>query len=210
MTPHCSLRFTEEMKGSFVFGATDSGPGRPEANGAPQPFMFHLTISTDDLARFMQDDSHEAAAVGWVDSDALGGRLPIQTGIFNLFVSEGPHAKRMLYRLLFSDAEGHPLTMTGFKEINGGPLGHVWPETTTLYIRILRGHVMREADHAAEPVGAGVLHILPRDFTRQLTTFRAGRGRRLDRARALVDFGDLFAGELVDVFWPLGRRRASA
>jgi cholesterol oxidase len=207
MTPHCSLRFTEEMKGSFVFGAEDSGPDHAPAGGPVQPFMFHLTISTDDLAQFVQDDTYEATAVGWVNSDALGGRLPVEKGIFNLFVSEGPYAKRMLYRLFFSDAQGHPLTMAGYKEISGGPFSQVWPETTTLYIRLLRGHVMPDGDSSADPVGAGVLHVLPLDFAKQLTTFRAGRGSPIDRVRALVDFGDLFAGQLLDAFWPLRRHR---
>jgi cholesterol oxidase len=208
MTPHCSLRFTEEMKGSFVFGATESAPENVPAHGPAQPFMFHLTIATDDLARFMADETHEAPAKGWVRSDALGGRLPVEEGIFNLFVTEGPRAKRMLYRLLFSDGTGRMLTMTGYKEINGGSLTRVWPETTTLYIRVLRGHVSPEEDSTAEPVGAGVLRILPLDFARQLTTFRAGGGSRLERARAIVDFGDLFAGELIDVFLPFRRHRA--
>ena len=207
MTPHCSISFTEEMKGSFVFGEVQPGPAAspPTAGqGAPppQPFMFHLTISTPDLAAFMDDATHEAPASGWVQSDALGGRLAVQRGVFNLFVAEGPHAKRMLYRLHFSDAVGRPLTMTGYKEINGGPLTKVWPETTTLYIRILRGHVGPDEDSTAEAVGAGVLRILPADFAEQLSTFRAGRGSPIERAKALADFAKLFAGELLDVFWP--------
>jgi cholesterol oxidase len=195
------------MKGSFVFGAEDSGPGHLPASGPMQPFMFHLTISTDDLALFVQDDTYEATAVGWVNSDALGGRLRVERGIFNLFVSEGPRTKRMLYRLFFRDAEGHPLTMAGYKEISGGSFSQVWPETTTLYIRLLRGHVMADGDSSADPVGAGVLHVLPLDFAKQLTTFRAARGPLIDRVRALVDFGDLFAGQLLEAFWPLRRHR---
>ena len=48
----------------------------------------------------------------------------------------------MLYRLYFSDATGRPLTLAG---LQGRPAlarsPNVWPETSTLYVRILTGHV---------------------------------------------------------------------
>ena len=46
-------------------------------------------------------------------------------------------------------------------------------------------------------VATGILHILPRDFARQLTTFRVDPRDRVD---ALARFGALFAGDLWEVY----------
>ena len=51
--------------------------------------MFHLTIGTDDTYAFIADPTHVCPAVGYVDSDVLGGRRPVERGMFNLFVDAG-------------------------------------------------------------------------------------------------------------------------
>ncbi len=79
-------------------------------------------------------------------SDALGGQLPVERGDFNLFVDvdRDPHRKRMLYRLHFADANGHPLTLTGFKVVEDDPgIDSIWGDTSTLFTRVLAGHVRR-------------------------------------------------------------------
>lgn len=197
-----SLRFTEEMKGTFAFGIKDFQDSPVQGQHNEIRLMFHLTISTEDVRRFIDDKDHVAEAQGWVECDALGGRLPVTKGVFNLFVAEGPRSRRMLYRLEFQDGVERPLTLTGFKEINGGLPTDVWPETSTLYTRVFEGHVQPEDDETAPLVGSGILHILPADFARQLTTFRVEGGTLGGRIRALLDFGRLFAGQLVIVFWP--------
>ena len=200
------LRFTEEMKGWFAFAEADYQRGEEEGKRANSSLMFHLTITTDDLDRFITDPDHVAAAAGWVRSDVLGGTLPVTEGIFNLFVTEAPHARRMLYRLHFPDSVGRPLTLSGFKDIKPGAVNEVWPETSTLYTTILRGSVEDGQDAQAPLVGRGILHILPLDFAHQLTTFRVSGGNAVDDVRALARFGDLFAGQLWEVF---GWRRRS-
>jgi cholesterol oxidase len=201
-----SLEFTEEMKGWFSFAESDFERGAEQGRADGASLMFHLTITTDDVRSFIDDPDHTARARGWVSSDVLGGRLPVERGIFNLFVTEAPRARRMLYRLYFEDGVGHPLTLSGFKEIRGGGLTEVWPETSTLYTRILQGHVDEQAEKGAGLVGCGILRILPHDFVRQLTTFRMRGGVIFGRLRALADFGRLFAGQLWVVFaW---RRRS--
>ena len=105
--------------------------------------MFHLTITADDVDRFIADHAHEATVAGWVGCDALGGRLPVEGGHFNLFVDQDGDAahKRMYYRLHFRDGAGHPLTLVGFKEVATTPGFDVWSDTSTLYTRVLAGHV---------------------------------------------------------------------
>ena len=108
----------------------------------------------------------------------------------------------MLYRLHFSDGAGLPLTLAGHKLIEDDPGFDLWRDTTTLFTRILRGHVGEAAE--AEVLAAGIIHIHLADFARQLTTFRCDPPTRLD---ALARFGALFAGDLWDVYGP-GAREA--
>ena len=109
-----------------------------------------------------------APAVGYVESDVLGGRLPSSGGV-QPFVDAGevngepvPH---MLYRLWFTDAVGHPLTLTGFKNIHHpvdalSRFSDVWSEPTTLYTTILPATSRAEEDHAAAVIGRPI-HIRP-------------------------------------------------
>src|SRR4029078_6964838 len=61
-----TVRFTEEMHGAVGFGAATYREGWDEGIASTCPFMFHLTISVDDLDRFADDPHHTAPAVGWV------------------------------------------------------------------------------------------------------------------------------------------------
>ena len=209
MSGRYDLRFTEEMRGWFSYGEREFQRGRDRGRAEGSALMFHLTISVADVDRFIDDAEHTAEASGWIESDALGGRLPVDRGIFNLFVTHGPRGRRMLYRLFFEDAVGHPLTLSGFKEISGGTAADVWPETSTLYVRVLQGHVEGADEQAATVVGSGILRIPPLAFLRQLTTFRVQGPDLSGRARALVDFVRLFAGQLVALFLLPARRVAT-
>jgi hypothetical protein len=139
-----------------------------------------------------------AGAHGYVESDALGGRLPVEHGTFNLFVDTEPGVKRMLYRLFFRDGAGHPLTLSGHKLVKDDAGFDVWKDTTTLFTRVVRGHVGEAEEPSAELVASGVLRIRVRDFARQLTTFRGGVG-------AMLKFGVIFVGQLAEAY--LRKRR---
>jgi hypothetical protein len=203
-TGAANVRFTEEMKGHVTFAEGDFERGKRDGTY----LMFHLTIEAQDIERFIEDPRHEAEATGWVACEALGGRQQVQRGWFNLFVDTGePGDKRMLYRLHFSDSVGHPLTLTGFKVIKHDTGFDLWPDTTTLYTRLLRGHVTAEGDDGAEIVASGILRVQKLDFLRQLTTFR-GSGSTVGRnLGALVKFNVLFVDQLREVYAPgLGRK----
>ena len=214
-----AVQFSEKMIGAFTFGAQDydagyqSGLGRGAVPGGG--LMFRLTIRTDDIDAFVADRAHAAVARGYVQSDALGGRLPVEDGLFNLFVDEGPATRHMLYRLYFSDSTGRPLTLAGFKDVRPGPLTKVWPETSTLYVRVLNGHVpVTDGGQSAREgvVGSGLLRIRPLDFAWQLSTFRSRGPSLAGELRALDSFGRLFLAELWQVFDPLrpGSRHAAS
>jgi cholesterol oxidase len=197
-----SLAFTEEMKGFVGFGDEDFEDGDKSGKSSGTHFMFHLTITADDLDRFITEPAHLAGATGYIDCDSLGGRREVEGGTFNLFVDQDgdKRKKRMLYRLHLSDEEEHPVTMTGFKVVEDDPgVDNVWKDTSTLYTRLLAGHVAPEQDGEAETLAAGILHIEPQDFARQMTTFDTEPNGRLD---AVARFGALFAGNLWQVYGP--------
>ena len=205
-----SVEFTEEMKGYITFGELDFEQGFRQGKRDNTFCMFHLTIRADDVDRFIADPDHEGVANGWVQCEALGGRLPVQKGVFNLFVDSADHTRtNMLYRLYFADSVGNPLTLAGFKDVKDDPGFDSWSDTSTLYTRILRGHVPPEGDAAAEVAASGIINIYLQDFARQLTTFRAHGPSKAAEAKALADFGRLFVGKLWDLYAPQARAEST-
>jgi cholesterol oxidase len=183
-----TLAFTEEMNGFFAFDENDPVTGERRGRARGQDLMFHLTITADDVDRFLTQPAHEARAEGWIEAPGLGGRLPVTRGTFNLFVpGDSPRSRRMDYRLFFTDGEGHPLTLSGRKEVRDDSVLDIWSD----------GHVDAAAEATAGVCGAGVVHIRIEDFAHQLTTVRTtGPGQ----AQALLDFGHFFLGQLWDVY----------
>ncbi|WP_432923138.1 GMC oxidoreductase [Microbispora sp. CA-135349] len=198
-----SLWFVEEMRGLLMHGAFVPGRARPpaaEGTAGGFPIAFRLTITIDDVDRFLTEPEHEARAEGWVEADACGGRRPIARGSFNLFVpGETAGQRRMCYRLHFWDADGRPRTLAGRKEIQPGAPTRLWLDTSTLHARLLEGHVEEDGDEDAVVVAAGTLRILPADLVRMLTTFRTAGP---DGAAAVARFCRFFLGELWEVYGP--------
>jgi hypothetical protein len=196
-----TLQFTEEMKGYVSRGETDYKKGFDAGKTTNNYLMFRLTIKVDGVNRFVDDPKHDASAEGYVQCDQFGGQRSVEKGIFNLFVDQqDARRKKMLYRLFFRDGAGNPLTLSGFKDINDDRGFDVWTDTTTLFTRVLKGHVNAEDEAAAEVVATGILRILMLDFLKQLTTFRTEGPAVADRIAALSKFGRLFLGKLWDVY----------
>jgi cholesterol oxidase len=161
---------------------------------------FRITITIDDIGRFLTEPEHEARAEGWIEADLCGGRRPIAGGSFNLFVpGETAGQRRMCYRLRFWDADGRPRTLAGHKEILPGAPTRLWLDTSTLHARLLEGHVEEDGDDDATVVAAGTLRILPSDLVRMLTTFRTAGP---DGTAAVTRFCRFFLGELWEVYGP--------
>src|SRR5262249_21245344 len=162
-----------------------------------------LTVEVDGVSRFLGDAQHEAQLSGVVKCQAFGGTLPVEGGTFNLFVEHADGRRRMLYRVFFCDGAGHPLTLTGEKRVPQLPTRGPWKDTTTLYVRVLRGHVDADGDDEAEIVGAGVLRISATGFLRQLLTFRAtdpARPGTSAGSRLVARYFSFFIGTLADVY----------
>jgi cholesterol oxidase len=178
------------MKGFLDFEETDHRRAFRAGEAAGRRLMFHVTISTDDIERFLEDEDYPARVGGWVRCEALGGLLDVESGEFNLVV-DGDR-RRMEYRLAFRDPADSPLTLAGFKEIRHAPGCDLWSDMSTLFARIHAGHAPE-----APAVATAILEIHPNDFARQLTSFRVSPPLRLD---ALARFGSLFAGDLWDAY----------
>ena len=202
-----SVRFTEEMLGHVTFGETDFARGaQPDRDGSTA-FKFHLTIEVEDIEAFGNDPLRPATAVGYVVGDAFGGKLPVEQGWFNLFVDVEPGVKHMLYRLWFRDGVGNPLTMTGFKLVKDDAGFDIWKDTTTLFTRILQGHVPEGDDETATVLASGTIIIRARDFAKQLTTFRMGGPSVGAKVGALAKFGFIFVQQLAEAYVLKGRKR---
>jgi cholesterol oxidase len=197
-SPATSLSFTEEMTGFFALGESDPAAGERIGHDRGQRLMFHLTITATDVTAFLASPAHLADAAGWIECAALGGRLPVSQGWFNLFTpGDEANARRMEYRLHFADAKGKPLTLSGRKEVRDNSVLDIWSDTSTLYYRVLAGHVGAPGDADAEVKGAGIAHIRIEDFAHQLTTIRTTGP---DHHAAMLHFGRFFLGQLWDVY----------
>jgi len=196
-----SLEFTEKMRGFITFGEDDFDKGFRQGKKDRTALMFHLTVLMQDIERFVRDEQHPGTITGHVECPALGGRLEVRQGWFHLFVEAGEHGERKLmkYRLFMEDGEGHPITLRGYKDVENDPGLDLWPDTSTLFTHIYKGHVEPEGDDRAEIVATGILHIRPTDFAVQLTTLRVSPAHRVD---AIGRFGALFAGDLWEVYGP--------
>ncbi|MGW2248609.1 patatin-like phospholipase family protein [Kitasatospora sp. NPDC001660] len=195
-----SLRFAERMTGAVAFGAPGAdAPAAPR--GPSEGLSVHLTIRVDGLDRFIVCPDHEAAVSGEVRCDALGGRRPVEWGSFRLFMEDpDPEHLQMQYCLFFTDRAGNRLTLSGHKDVNEDSRHGMWADTTTLYTRILRGHLHPDEQAGAEVVACGVVRIRLPALACQLASFRVRSGPGRCAVTALGRFGRFFLGRLWDVY----------
>jgi hypothetical protein len=196
-----SVRFSETMRGYISFGEGDARRGFRDGRDSGTSIVARLTITIDDLACFLIDPYHTARITGEIECDTLGGQLPIEGGSFNLFVQDAdPTRKAMCYRLFFRDSVGHTITLTGVKVVHGDAPTAVWFDTTTLYIRVLRGHVAAGQDMGAELVAGGILRLYPVALLCELMSFRAQGQSRAGRVAAISMFIGFFCTQLAQLY----------
>jgi predicted patatin/cPLA2 family phospholipase len=196
LAPPIGLRFVEKMRGAWTVGEADPQRGWDRARGDEAKLEVHLAISIEDLDAFLADPTRLGTAKGFVICPALGGRLRIHDGTFNLLDLVGPAEREMRYTLPFTGAAGESYRFVGIKHVAQDPGLDAWADTTTLYSTIYRGD-----SEAGEVVGSGILHLRIPDLARQMTTFRIIRGRDpVTWALALLGFARYFAGSLWDTY----------
>lgn len=190
------------MKGFLDKGHTppDDYYGADRAGRLANTYVeFTLTITIQDLDRFLADKAHGAIANGVVRVDGFTSPAgaPVNGGVFNLFVETAQlYDRRMLYALPFQGQDGRPYLLDGFKEVKDDGRFDIWGTTSTLYTVIRDGH-----DRSGPVLATGIMHILLEDFLHQLTTFAvSGTDDPIQKAGALARFGNMFLGTLWDVF----------
>lgn len=208
-TPSTHLRFSETMVGYISFGEADYTHGYQKGRQRETDLALHLTLEFGDLDQLLSGRGSQAQASGFVNCDALGGKLPLEGGTFRLFVGDEPHQKTMCYRLHCRDAVGHPLTLIGVKVMqkskgrkDKGSGSRVWRDTTTLYLRVVQGSSVQDmqAEEAVEVVASGILHLGLLSFAEQLTTFRADAPSSIGQLAAVARFGGFFLRQLWQVY----------
>ena len=196
LAPPIGLGFVEEMRGWWTQGETDPRAGETRGRREGSRLGVHLAISIDDLDAFLDDPERVAVAKGYVECAALGGRLRIGDGHFNVLVRSGPAARQMRYTLPFTGPKGEAFFLLGVKEVADDAGFDAWADTTTLFTTIHRG------DSEGGPiVGSGVIHLRVTDLVREMSTFGILRSRGpVTYLLALLGFSRFFAGELWDTY----------
>jgi cholesterol oxidase len=163
-----SLTFTEEMKGFYADGVNAPGAGEIAGRENGQRLGFRLTITVDDVDRFLKEPEHTAQAEGWIDAAGCGGRCQVERGWFNLFSpGDAPDRRLMRYRLHFTDGMGRPRTLSGWKDVRHRPTSRLWRDTTTLFFRLYEGHVPDGDDEEAAIAGATWASMTSRGSSRR-------------------------------------------
>ena len=171
------------MRGRVGFGATDFNQGWWSGSR----LAFTIDVRSADLGA-------HSTVTGHVDCPALGGRLEVAEGTFNLFAAGGgPRRREMRYRLLLRDAADRPLTLEGVKVVEDDAFRDTWSDTTTLFTRVHAGHVGAGEVPPEPPLAVGVLHI---SFAGLLAMTLGMRGPLRDRLR----FARRFTGSLLRVY----------
>jgi predicted acylesterase/phospholipase RssA len=200
-SPHTTLQFSESMSG-FVAPAPDFQAGFDLGKSQNKKLDVELTIRTEDADALITDPNHLMAVTGFADSPWLGGRVPIDSGEFNLLVSTvDPRKKEMRYRLFVHHTDGTERTIAGVKHVeNDGGISDIWTDTTTLFTSIYKGHVTAAAQPTAAQVATGIISISFFQFLQEMTTFRVTGPTPAARLNALTRFTTLFLGKLLDVY----------
>jgi len=194
------LQFTETMRGFFSTEVKDNfGAGETAGKAVGSSLEFTLTIISEDLNDMLANSAHQAKMLGSVVAPALSARpLSVEDGVFNLFVVDPTNVetRNMVYRMKMRSEEGKVYYFHGYKVVRPNSVLDIWPNTSTLYITVYEG-----ANETAPVLGTGILHILPADFAKQVTTMKVTNAPNAEeRLGGLLRFGEFFAGVLYQTY----------
>jgi cholesterol oxidase len=192
------IRFTETMRGYLGVGST--GDYQAAADAGKQkgsPFEFTLTVVSEDVNDMLKNPDHSAGMSGTVKAPALSAQpLAVSNGVFQLFVQDPTNVetRNMVYRINLTSVEGRTYFFKGFKVVHPNPVWDAWHDTSTLYVTLYEG-----TSDSGTVLGKGVLHILPTDFAKQMTTMEVVNASSAEeKIKAEAEFGKFFAGILFE------------
>jgi hypothetical protein len=195
------LEFKETMNGWVSFTETDYNQALLEGRRAGRTCDMRLRIDMPDIESFVAEDGARANVTGTVTCDELGPPMEIVEGYWVLGqrAPDDLHV-RMRYRLWCKTADKEDVTVSGFKLVENDPGPDRWVDLTSLFMRILRGHVEAADERPELVLATGVAFVRPLSFLRQLATYRARGGSWLSRRKAIPDFVGAFV-RAVDLYW---------
>ncbi|WP_406272053.1 hypothetical protein OH799_31955 [Nocardia sp. NBC_00881] len=190
------LTFREKMFGPFAFGCTDPGDGAAVGRRTSWDLTLHGTVTIDDVAAFVTGPQHLGNLSGEIELPGIGDRIPFRDGVFKLFVpSREPGLTLMVYEAPLR-VNGVDHYLAGRKNVRDDFRLDLWPDTTTLEVRLHRG------DNATGPVaGSGVIRLSVLELFALLASARTKHaGSPAESALAVAAFGRLFLRNLVDSY----------
>ena len=192
------MQFTETMSGFFSLGETsDFAQGAARGQAENSPLQFTVTVTSDDLDDMLTSQTHAGTMVGTLTASALSSDpLTVTSGEFHLFIDDPNHVgqRLMTYDLQLTTSDGQSFYCHGFKQTHSDTGLNVWSDTSTLYI------TLRKGEAAGDVIGKGILHILPANFARQLTTMRITNATEAQRIEGLSRFGMFFGKTIIDTY----------
>lgn len=194
------IEFTECMKGFFsTQSKEDTERGYQIGKDEGSSIEFLLTIRSENLNEMISNPDHKATLFGTVKAPVLSKDvITVTNGEFLLFISreDKVETRNMVYRMILNTEEGKKYLFVGAKWIQNDGLTNIWRDTSTLFTTIYEGETEN-----SPVLGKGILHILPEDFAKQMTTMKVIHAKSLiDTIQGLTKFGSFFAGALYDVY----------
>ena len=194
------MQFTETMSGFLSLKEiSDYAAGESQGKADGSTLAFTVAVMSDDLDAMLTDSAHLGSIVGTLTAPALSDEALTATGgVFHLFIDDPTVVgqRLMTYDMPLTTSDGKQFFLHGFKQTHSNTGLDVWPDTSTLYITLYQG-----SDATGQVLGKGILHILPADFAKQLTTMKiTNTTSELQRLDGLARFGGFFSKTIFDTY----------
>ncbi|MEX2284531.1 MAG: GMC oxidoreductase [Gemmatimonadota bacterium] len=204
---HLGVTFTETMRGFFAANPQLDYQDAAELGKARDSRLeFTMTVTCSDLSAMLKSPDHSAHMHGTVWIPAICPEpMSVTRGEFELLTTDADEirSRRMSYRMPLLAPDGRHYFLHGFKRIHDDGGIDLWSDTTTLFVTLYDGE-----NEQAPVLGRGKLTIHPRDFAKQMRTFKVtGAGSLARRLGAAAEFGRFFAGSLYDTYGGILSRR---
>lgn len=137
---HIGLTLDESLTGWVGVGHKDPVEGRVHGkrNGTKLVMRSHITV--ENLSAFIEQPDHGAKLEGTIGFGPLGEGLPMQDGVFNVFVVDPATGERqMVYEARIVAPGGAHYFLRGVKHIVDDPGFDVVGDMTTLFTTIYEG-----------------------------------------------------------------------
>jgi cholesterol oxidase len=159
---------------------------------------FTVTVAADSWEEMLQQPGHRARLDGTINCPSLSATpLTVSNGAFSLLVRDPQrvNSRLMTYDMVGETDDGRRFRLEGFKVIHDDRKVEIWADTTTLFV------TLTELGTPGRQIAKGILHILPADFLKQMTTMAVtGTSSPIEKLKGLAAFGKFFAGELFDTY----------